>query len=62
MIMPILLHLAIADYGTGKSHLAVTLGQIFSGKDYMSQTYNKIISNISSIDSSAAKHYSGFNR
>lgn len=50
------LTLAIADYGTGKSHLAVTLGQIFSGKDYMSQTYNKIISNISSIDSSAAKH------
>ena len=29
------LTLAIADYGTGKSHLAVTLGQIFSGKDFM---------------------------
>lgn len=50
------LTLAIADYGTGKSHLAVTLGQIFSGKDYMPETYNKVISNISSIDSNAAKH------
>ena len=50
------LTLAIADYGTGKSHLAVTLGQIFSGKDYMPETYKKIISNISNIDSNAAKH------
>ncbi len=50
------LTLAIADYGTGKSHFAVTLGQIFSGKDYMPQTYNKVISNISSIDPAAAKH------
>lgn len=50
------LTLAIAGYGTGKSHLAVTLGQIFSGKDYMPETYNKVIANISSIDSNAAKH------
>ena len=50
------LTLAIADYGTGKSHLAVTLGQIFSGKDYMPETYNKILSNISSIDAEAAEH------
>lgn len=50
------LTLAIADYGTGKSHLAVTIGQIFSGKDYMPETYRKIISNISSIDTNAAKH------
>lgn len=50
------LTLAIADYGTGKSHLAVTLGQLFSGKYYMPETYNKILSNISSIDCEAAEH------
>lgn len=50
------LTLAIADYGTGKSHLAVTLGQIFSGKEYMPHTYNKVLSNISSIDPDAANH------
>lgn len=50
------LTLAIADYGTGKSHLAVTLGQIFSGKDYMPETYNRILSNISSIDVEAREH------
>ena len=44
------LSLAVADYGTGKSHLAVTLAQIFSGADYMPETYNKIINNISAID------------
>lgn len=44
------LTLAIADYGTGKSHLAVTLGQILSGSEYMPDTYSKIISNISKID------------
>ena len=49
------LTLAIADYGTGKSHLAVTLGHIFSGKEYMPETYEKIISNISVIDSEAAE-------
>jgi len=48
------LSLAIADYGTGKSHLAVTLAQIFSGKQYMPKTYNKIISNIAAIDTDAA--------
>ena len=50
------LTLAVADYGTGKSHLAVTLGQIFSGKDYMPETYNRILCNISSIDVKAAEH------
>lgn len=50
------LTLAIADYGTGKSHLAVTLAQIFSGKDYMPETYNRILSNISRIDDEAAEH------
>ena len=47
--------LAIADYGTGKSHLAVTLGQLFSGPDYMPDTFNKVLSNISAIDADAAK-------
>ena len=35
------LSLAIADYGTGKSHLAVTLGQLFSGASYMPKTFAK---------------------
>jgi len=47
--------LAIADYGTGKSHLAVTLGQIFSGPEYMPETYKKVLENIRSIDETAAK-------
>lgn len=50
------LTLAIADYGTGKSHLAVTLGQIFSGEKYMPDTYNKVFENIGSIDKEAAVH------
>ncbi len=47
--------LAIADYGTGKSHLAVALGQLFSGPEYMPVTYNKILANIRAIDFEAAK-------
>lgn len=47
--------LAIADYGTGKSHLAVTLGQIFSGAAYMPETYDKILQNIRQIDPEAAE-------
>lgn len=46
--------LAIADYGTGKSHLAVTLGVLFSGPQYMPETYKKIINNIKIIDPDAA--------
>lgn len=46
--------LAIADYGTGKSHLAVTLGQLFSGSEYMPETFSKVLSNIRSIDENAA--------
>lgn len=46
--------LAIADYGTGKSHLAVTIAQIFSGPEYMPKTYNKVLSNIKTIDSESA--------
>lgn len=48
------LSLAIADYGTGKSHLAVTLAQIFSGPDYMPETYKRVIKNIDNIDKEAA--------
>lgn len=48
------LSLAIADYGTGKSHLAVTLAQLFSGAEYMPETYEKILNNIQGIDSDAA--------
>ena len=47
--------LAIADYGTGKSHLAVTLGQLFSGPEYMPGTFKKVIANIKTIDPEAAK-------
>lgn len=50
--------LAIADYGTGKSHFAVTLGQLFSGPAYMPETYKTIISNIRIIDPQAAKEIS----
>ena len=46
--------LAIADYGTGKSHLAVTLGQLFSGPEYMPETFSKILTNIRIIDEAAA--------
>lgn len=49
------LSLAIADYGTGKSHLAVTLAQLFSGAEYMPDTYSKVLENINSIDSEAAQ-------
>lgn len=49
------LSLAIADYGTGKSHLAVTLAQIFSGAQYMPESYEKILKNISLIDEEAAE-------
>ena len=51
--------LAIAGYGTGKSHLAVTLGQLLSGKEYMPKTYEKIVDNIRRIDSEAAKIIGG---
>lgn len=50
------LSLAIADYGTGKSHLAVTLAQLFSGSDYMPETFSAIIRNIGAIDADAASY------
>lgn len=49
------LSLVIADYGTGKSHFAVTLAQLFSGSSYMPETYHTIINNIRKIDEVSAK-------
>lgn len=46
--------LAIAGYGTGKSHLALSLAQLLSGPDYMPDTYRKIIANIRRVDEDAA--------
>ena len=46
--------LAIADYGTGKSHLAVTLAVLFSGPLFMPETYTRILNNIRMIDAEAA--------
>lgn len=48
------LSLAIADYGTGKSHLAVTLAQLFSGASYLPDTFKSIIQNIKTIDEESA--------
>lgn len=48
------LTLAIADYGTGKSHLAVTMGHLFSGPKYFPSVFEKVISNISKISSEEA--------
>ena len=42
--------LAIAGYGTGKSHLAVTMATLFSGEEFLPNSYHKIIKNISTID------------
>lgn len=50
--------LAIADYGTGKSHLAVTLGVLFSGPQFMPSTYRKVLDNIKMIDARAASDIS----
>lgn len=44
--------LAIAGYGTGKSHLGVTMAQLLSGSKYMPETYQKIIRNLEYIDKS----------
>lgn len=48
------LTLAIAGYGTGKSHLAVTLATLLSGKEYLPEAYLRILKNISGIDSKSA--------
>ena len=49
------LTLAIATYGTGKSHLGVTLAELFSGPDYNPKAYNAIISNIKEIDATKSR-------
>ncbi len=46
--------LAIADYGTGKSHFTVTLAVLLSGPEFMPETYNKVIDNIRVIDPESA--------
>ena len=43
--------LTIAGYGTGKSHLAVTLGALFSGNEELKSS---IVSNLRSVDSGIA--------
>lgn len=48
------LSLIVADYGMGKSHLAVTLAQIFSGSKYMPITYKNVLQSIKNIDSESA--------
>lgn len=42
------LMLTIAGYGTGKSHMAVTLGKLFENKD--PDIVNRILSNMRSAD------------
>ena len=49
------LSLAIADYGTGKSHLAVTLAELYSGRAYNPETFDAVISNIATIDQADAE-------
>ena len=46
--------LAIADYGTGKTHLAVTLGVLLSGPAFLPEAYDRIMTNIRALDSEAA--------
>lgn len=50
--------LAIADYGTGKSHLAVTLAVLFSGPNFMPETYERVLKNIRMIDRESASQIS----
>lgn len=44
------LTLAIAGYGTGKSHLAVTLSTLFSGEKWMPELHETILQNIARAD------------
>lgn len=46
--------LTIAGYGTGKSHLSVTLGSLFS-RDKEDSTFKKIITNISNLNINIGK-------
>ncbi len=44
----------IAGYGTGKSHLAVTLSVLFSGEEFNPALHKKILNNISRADKGIA--------
>ena len=46
--------LAIAGYGTGKSHLAVTLSTLFSGEQWMPSLHEAILNNVSRADAGIA--------
>lgn len=50
--------MTIAGYGTGKSHLAVCLGKLFSGD---SDTSNIIVNNIATADREIAQHIASVN-
>ena len=52
------LTLAIAGYGTGKSHLAVTLAELLSGADYQTNVHEAILRNIAAIDKQKAAQIS----
>lgn len=54
------LTLAIAGYGTGKSHLAVTLATLLSGSEYQPKTYSRIIKNIQAIDAKMASEIQNY--
>lgn len=49
------LTLAIAGYGTGKSHLAVTLAELLSGAEYHPETYRRVIGHIANISPEAGR-------
>ncbi len=49
------LTLAIAGYGTGKSHLAVTLSTLFSGEQWMSELHEEVLANIARADADIEK-------
>ena len=56
------LTLAIAGYGTGKSHLAVTLSALFSGASWKPELHERIIENIARADEEIAQQIRPFVR
>ena len=46
--------LAIAGYGTGKSHLAVALSVLLSGEEWKPELHRRILDNIRRVDASIA--------
>lgn len=49
------LTLAIAGYGTGKSHLAVTLSSLLSGEQWMPELHETILENVARADQEIEK-------